>query len=238
MNVFSPALLCDQVILFAKLKIIWIFESLSAACKWKTSQTTSSLTFTICLTSLPLVGVSARTSSLRCGILSSASTSGCQPIRSAAVIPPVFWETSSPRATIMSTSSCFKGELRWERIISSSWANRSKALVMSWLTASCCCKDGRRWTKLHMQLFVSKMRYLLKGMLTFLTVSLCDVWCWNDKSVKRFSIFAVFSFSNVRVGYFSLFSVVVYCKSLGFGLLVRLNEQFIDFTVEFFWHHY
>lgn len=63
-----------------------------------------------CLFSLPLSGDSARTWSLRCGILSSAFTSGCRPIRSAAVIPPAFWETSSPRATIMSTSSCFKGE--------------------------------------------------------------------------------------------------------------------------------
>lgn len=90
------------------------------------------------LFSFPLAGDSARTRLLRCGILSSAFTSGCRPIRSAAVIPPAFWGTSSPRATIMSTSSCFKGEWctrgRDEEgggIISSSWANRSEAPVMS-----------------------------------------------------------------------------------------------------------
>lgn len=85
--------------------------------------------FNSCLCFLPFIDVSVRTQSLRCGILSSASTSGCQPIRSAVVIPPVFWETSSQRATIMSTSSCSRGELCRESFISSSWTNTSKALL-------------------------------------------------------------------------------------------------------------
>lgn len=85
--------------------------------------------FNSCLCFLPFIDVSVRTQSLRCGILSSASTSGCQPIRSAVVIPPVFWETSSQRATIMSTSSCSRGELCRESFISSSWTNMSKALL-------------------------------------------------------------------------------------------------------------
>lgn len=101
-------------------------------------------------------GVSARTQSLRCGILSSASTLDCLPIRSAVVIPPACWETSSPRATIMSTSSCFKGELHWENIISSSWANRSKALFMS-ACRPAAAERIERDRQLHLGLFVSEM---------------------------------------------------------------------------------
>lgn len=42
-----------------------------------------------------------------------------------------------------------------ESIISSSWANRSKALVTSGLTTNCCCKNGRRQTRLYQELLIS-----------------------------------------------------------------------------------
>ena len=64
-------------------------------------------------TSFPFTGHSQTTLQPSCGTLSSVSTSGCRPTRSAAATPTGSLETSSPRSTTTPTCSSSRG--KWRR---------------------------------------------------------------------------------------------------------------------------